>query len=789
MTTNFDVLRIDIKDRLGVLLLRDLPHAPTTSFSRSVSTPEQFILDTFQINLLPDWKNKADLRIIYDILDYQQQVWIYNAFSNQLLFVGLIVDRPSDMNNKGIAGEDIRWLFTKRRLAHFEFIEGTVQTSLEYLSKFWQPVFLDDFPNLSNWVPFLGGWNATQNQLIATVGTIDGATDNGIYHEYPVDPTPFIWEISLSSASLSETRLVRLSLTTIAGPSELALEISHIPNDDGHLFRLFFNGLTKTTEIFQTDHRAPVDTLLNIQIWVLASTLEIWLNGIQIMLEASIHNIIGGTAYRFLLEAENQQVFEQAFRWTKQEYMTLDLNSTKAASVTEQEFQQDTHQSALDYYFTTFELESRANYLQTGPPHQLEVGDFVGEDKSSYIIFERGKNLSKLMSPSTAQKLATCIDLFGQGQHTNQTLAKAYSIPAINLYGVIEEQVNDSRITVPATARQKSKSILNTRSGGIVSMTATIMEKEETRGRWDVGDIVQVIDKAQSIDRPARVLKVQVTEATPEVQVTFDKLPFSQLSETSKHDDQIADIYRLTKGDTAKEVFQIDNSTLWIDSGDTRFKYENDASAVTAPTFTFWQSAVANAATGAYNNRLDFVNINASFVNLQFFSSGIKIFCRKDSNLASMDITIDGGLVATVSLNSGGRTDRVLVYTNNALVSGFHSLKLQRAGAADLNLFMDIDAVRLGGWYTSIVIESRSVDDAMIAWAISNQATPVKVVIDNIDRTVALGGPAPGFLGDQEINALQFLSKPGSHSIEFVNDDHTLDDLYLEATITVVGLV
>jgi hypothetical protein len=788
MATNFDSFRIDIKDHFGILLIRDLPHAPNTTFSRSISTPDQFILDTFKVELLPDWKNKADLRIVYDRLDYQQQVWIYSDFSGQLLFVGLIIDKPSDMDNKGIAGEDIRWLFTRRFLGHFEFITGTVQSSLEYLSKFWQPIYLDKLDSLTGWNVFAGTWAIIDNKLTATGGgTPDGIADNTIFSDTYNQSPPFRWQFTVSSSGLTETRIMSISCIPDGAGAAFNLDMIHSPGEDGHLFRLSYNGLTETREIFQTDHRAPVDELLTIDIWVLENTIEVWLNGIQIILVDSTHPGLSGLQ-TVALQGENGQTFEKAIRWEKQEYMSLDLTSTKSAALTDQQFQQDTHQRAFSYYFDSFRLESRPDYLSS-PPHQLTVGDFVGEDKSNYIIFERGKNLTNLTAPSTAQRLSTWVDLFGQGQFTNQTLASSCDFDAIGTYGVIQEQINDSRITVPGTARQKADSILETRSSGVVSMTATITETTTTRGRWDAGDIIQIIDKAQSIDRPARVLKIQYIEATLERHVTFDRLPYDRADELSKQADNIADIYRLNKGDTATQTFAITRQTLWIGASDEEIRYINDPSASSGPTITYWQKISGGAGIGAYGNALQFVNIDDSFAILQFYSSGIKIFCRTDSNMAFIRVFIDNVLQATVDQNTGGRVDRVLIYSNTGLDSGFHILKLQRGGPdPNLNLFMNVDAIRLGGWYTDIVIEFRSIDDAVIDWKISNQVTPVKVIIDNVDRTAALGGGG-GFLGDQNINALQFLSKPGAHSVEFVNDDHTLEDLYLEAKITVTGLV
>lgn len=786
---NPDKFTIDIKDIDGNTLIKAIPHdASGTNFSRSLSTPDQFILDTFSVRFLPDWKNKADLRLIYDQLDYRQQVWIYNALTNQLLFVGVIIQRPSDMNGRGIEGQDIRFVFTERRLGHYEIITGTLQTSLEYLSRLWQPVFLDELSSLANWTPFSGDWGITNGKMTATSGgTPDGVADNIIYHEYPVDPLPFRWQVTVSSASLLDNRIVGIGLAEAGMSADFRLDILHTPNEAGHLFTLNYNDLTETLQRFISNHLAPVDTLLTIDIWVLSGSIEIWLNGIQIIIVSSAHSYAGN--YRFFFQAENLQTFEDAVRWTKQEYMALNLNTTKSSSSVDQEFSQDTYQGAFSFFFDTFQLESRADFLTSGI-HELEVGDFVGEDKSNYIIFERGQNIKSLSSPSSSQQLATRVDLFGQGQFTNQTLHEAMNFPAIRTYGVIEAQVNDSRITVQDTARQKAKSILATRSSGKVSMTATLVETPATRGRWDAGDIIQVIDLAQAIDRPARVLKVVYNEAAPERQVTFDQLPFDQQANSSKQSDRIDDIYRNNKGDTANVTFLMPRRTLWVDCYLPEFRYTNDPSAVAGPPITKWQSISGGPGIGAYNGTLQFVNINASFVTLTFYSSSIKIFVRTDANMASMNIYLDGGLVASPSLNTGGQVDRVLIYDNGyALTSGLHILKMERTGAANLNLFINIDAVRLGGWYRDIFIEGRAVNSATITWVISDQTVNIRVIIDNIDRTEALGGPVPGFQGDQDVDALQFLSKPGAHSVEFVNDDSGIDDLYLEATITAVVLV
>ncbi|MCP4990901.1 MAG: hypothetical protein GY928_34120 [Colwellia sp.] len=665
-----------------------------------------------------------------------------------------------------------------------------MQTSLEYLTDLWQPAFTDNLDTINNWTATSGSWGNVDGKLQAFSGVVDGTTDNAIYHEYTVESPPFRWRIGLSSASLSEDRLVRISLTTPAGPAEFSLEISHTANVHGHKFKLNYNGLTDSYEIFRTTHIAPEDSFLIIDIWVLEnSTIEVWLNGIQQMIQPSSHSLSG--TYRFLLEAENGQQFENAMRWIREEHLSLNLNSIRSGNATDDTFHKDTHQSALSFLYDRFFLESRLNYSTSGL-QELEVGDFVGENKSNYIIFERrdGKgNIKQLESPSSSQQLATAINFFGQGQHSNQTVSEAFDFEAMDLYGVIEHRIADSKVTVPSTARQKAESVLEVKSSGVVSMTATLVEKSHTRNRWDVGDIIQVIDESQGVNRPARVIKIQHTEGKPERAVVFDRLPYSKRDEMARQRDQISDIYRLTRGSTAKEVFSIPRQSLWVDCYDKEFRYVNDASAVSVPVITFWQSISGGAGIGAFECTLQFVNINESFVSLSFYSSSIKIFARRDTNMADMQIDIDGSTVATTSLN-GSRQDRFEVYdASYALDSKFHYMKLSRSGVSDLNLFMNLDAIRLGGWYKRIFIEARAVNAAKIEWAISDQNVYVRVIIDNIDRTAALGGGISGFQGNQEIDALQFLSQPGNHSIELINDDSGLEDLYLEATITVTGLV
>jgi hypothetical protein len=815
--TNLDAFKIQIRKPDGSIVVDNLPHdASGTNFTLSLSFPGQQVIDTFTVPLLPDWGHNSHLRVMYDKLDYFQEVWIFNTFTGELLFVGLILDITATESNKSIRGDSIMHYLTRQSLGQFEFIEGDLTYALTWLTSPWHPLYLEDFDG-TGW---LSNWQTPQGVWTTPGGVLTCNSPTGLaYNEFTITSMPYRWRVELSTPPTGTARDVTFFISEVIGGvpqnQDFSVTLSHEAGVEGENVILEHSGGIQYQR-FGTDYNVADDTRVLLDIWVFSDRVQVWLNGVEWINEQASPITTSGLV-RFHISAEQGQEIFNTVRFERKPYLTLPspLPTIHAGSDASQEFSKSSNYQAIAYYVDRFDLESRLLFDKDGD-HKLEVGDSLGEDKRQWIVFERGKNITRIQNPASSTELATVIDVAGSGQNVNQILASRINIEAIEVYGWIEKQVNAQDLSLHSIANGVAESILSKHSGGIESLEVSVTVDNITRSNFFPGDFVWVRDDRIGIDRAARIIRTRTQDGSPVVDVTFDNQPADMLAELQRHRSEIDEIRRSYKGSTGPQNIDIPRQNLWRDDTHDDIFYVEGQGATAPPggTVTCWQNVVGISGAGAWNGSLHFVNLDwndtgdwlGAYAEITVYGTGFEYYARKDTNLTLTSIWIDdfNTPVATVDLNVSNPNDKedmFLVYQTDALDPGPHTVRIARdINQTALNEFTSIDAIRLKTWFKEFFIEGKTVNEVTINWSITDAAAnpvdqvPVKLKIDGIDRTVELGGPALGWKGNQQIDALQFLSKPGLHQVEFY-PIVTLPfpageelDLFIEASINIKAL-
>ena len=250
--------------------------------------------------------------------------------------------------------------------------------------------------------------------------------------------------------------------------------------------------------------------------------------------------------------------------------------------------------------------------------------------------------------------------------------------------------------------------------------------------------------------------------------------------------DDVGYINRGTRGNAGNVILHYKPGPRWVDDFDPRIRY------VSSDATYKWQSWTGGLADGAYGATLHGTSSNKNYLEFDFEGSGIAVLCRTGPNLVDsgsgkyLDIYIDGTLATRAGLKSSSNRDQVVVWNTTALTSGPHTIKLQRGGGENINIYIDLDAFRLYGWFWKFFLEGRAVNSADLSWTSSNSAAPISLKIDGTDRTAALGGPWSGDVTNLDVHP--YLSAPGLHSVEFINTSTTKETM-IEATLVSKVLV
>lgn len=772
----------------GTTIAEPLP-AANVRFTRRISLPGQQSLGDFEVELLPARGPGAQHAVIYEQLDYMQRVEIYeDEIVGDPVFSGYIENLPSDLERESISGPEWLGKLGQRRLHHFQELDGDIDDSVKWLLKTWQTDFKDNFNRASigsDWTVYSGSWDINSNRLRTT-----GGSSNIIYHTLGLSGTEedeFRCQVDLETGSDSATWEREIAVFQ-GGSNPWTLTIEHVDaSDDFTRLTLAQSASSTSIQRDASEWELPFDEWCTIDIWIhdngSTQTAEVWLNGRQFLVEDSTSIGTGGALA--LIGVGSGCLFDNAIIWIREATMAEGTIASTSSTDT-QEFPQDTHLQVLSYLVDILDWEWRTTAKAGAGNDEIDVGAGVGSDVSDDVVFEEGCNLTNLNLAASASKLTTLIRFMGQGQDENQMLAQAIDFDAWDDYGIIEEQINDQRISTNALARTKAENELVKRKDGQASLSATVIESPATIGQWREGDTVWVKATRPDMDQTARVLEVEYVSGSLERRVTFDKFPRSRSGHIGQLMDDMGKVNRGTKGNAGNVVLHFKPESRWVDDFDRRIRYVSGANP--------WESWTGGAATGAYNATLHGSPDNDNYCEFDFEGTGIAVICRKGPNLVNsadsryMNIYIDGSLEAQVSLYNSSNIDQQEVWSTTSLDSGPHTIKLQRAGSADLNVFIDIDAFRIYGWVWQFYLEGRAVNSAKLSWKSSNSSAAIKVEIDGTDRTSALGGGS-GFTGDQtDIDVHQFISAPGLHTIEFINSSSSYETM-IEASLVCKVLV
>jgi len=748
----------------GTVITDNLPVTGVT-FTKRLALPGQQNLGSFTLNLVPARGMNTHQAALYEQLDYFQRVEIYEfRVTGDPVFSGQIIDLPSDLQQDSLSG--VEWLnrLTQRQLRHYEFpggesartfnadgsvtINTTIDEQIRHLLKTWQFGWKDNFNRGSvgsDWQLVSGSWTITllngYYRLRTTTANSELARPIGVSGDVA---DSFRCQAD-ALAGLQANDWQRTFTVFETGAYPWTVTVSHTANEDFTTFTLS-NGADDIQRM-ASYWELPPGEWFTVDIWVYnadggAQYAELWLNGRQFLVLDVARQGYGGNFS--LASAQANAYFDNAIVWVlEDEFAVSSLDAT------------------------------------------------VGDDKSATIRFVEGKNLLSLSLNPTANSLATYLKFKGQNQDQNQRLAEALDFDACDRYGIIEEQMSDQRISSNRLARSKVENELVRRKDGQASLNATMVDTPLTLGQWGVGDEVWVTATRPDIARKVRVVEVTYTSGTPVREVTFDNFPRSRSGAVGQLMDDVEKINRGTKGNAANLSLTFQGGSLWVDDFDSRVSYIESDEA----TGVIWQSWTGGLANGAFKATLHGTSKVGGYCQLHFSGSGIAVYARKGPNLVGndgtkMNIYIDGNLDDDPSLHNATNIDKQRVYTTSALTSAPHTIKLERAGTADLNIYIDIDAFRLLGHYWTFYLEGRAVNSALLSWTNTEAIIPVSLKINGIDRTAALGGPWTGDVNN--LNVHPYLSAPGAYSVEFIHDwsampdpdNPDLTDPRIEATLT-----
>ena len=495
------------------------------------------------------------LQEIYDALDYQQYVKIYDRADclGTPVFSGVITDLPDDLGNAQVRGLGILHELEKRRLRRYHVLSGNASEIVEQLLKIYDVVFKDDFNRTSigsDWSYTSGHWEINNGVLkclnastaINTVATYTASQWN--YARLSLD---------FNADTLESTRMPEIWFVGTY-PSNLGYLLSLI-NYNGQMTQIQINGLRSGSTINELRGITyEFDQWNHLEIFTQDEDgrlrIIVTLNGNEVF---NLLDDIGSADGGFGFSGDPGVLYDNVVFSVGTNALTRGIFEPTTTMIN-QVFNADTQMDAIRWI-----ANQCGGWLYRVNP-QAGIGedtfDFASEigcDLSDVIVLERGKNIIDLQRNRTSDGLVTSLMLTGQAQDDAGAAFIANALSAFDTYGVIEAIESDERVVDAATAKAIAEWRLESMSSGGVSISGTILDESILFQQSSVigsaiigdlviggrqalreGDLVRLKWDARGIDRKVRIISITRKSGDPSVRVIFDYFPWRRKDELTR---------------------------------------------------------------------------------------------------------------------------------------------------------------------------------------------------------------------------------------------------------------
>jgi len=329
----------------------------------------------------------------------------------------------------------------------------------------------------------------------------------------------------------------------------------------------------------------------------------------------------------------------------------------------------------MDWYKNSSMYEILKNYVEGTQGYEFrwnpkggegnDTLDFdvqCGEDVSDKVIFRDGYNLTGLEVNVSSDDIKTSLNFQGASNNDSQLQIMLEDWDSISEYGIIEGDYSENGVSLPDLGIYAGRKHLDNVKTPQTSITATIIDTEETVGKWREGDWVKITSDqvANGIDRVVRVVSVEETECSDEKQVTFDFYAKRLTKELlQKERKRVEDIQNNYAGRTGAEISQdrlkgtdksnsvnmiyegsLESLTYWEDSGGSTISQE------TSNVFHGSNSVNITTLSGYLQQK------EGAYFNLDRGKSYTLSLYGKLANTAQLkcDVVLDPSLIASTTL-------------------------------------------------------------------------------------------------------------------------------------------
>ena len=798
---------VKIIDLSGTTIADPLP-VTNVRFTRRLSSPGDRQLGSFSIQLIPPRGVNLGYIVGYQKLDFMQRIEIYEDETFGIpVFAGYIVDLPATLTGWQISGEEWLGRLVHRRTGHYEPFNGVVTGAdlIGYVLDIWDHNhFYDDFNRASiggDWTTISGTW------AIVTSGTPSrqwlGTTGLGpaweIHHTLALSTSQddhFRVRLEFQSGTQASS-WIRTMAVFRGGTGEWLLTVSHSATETKTNFLLTQTGAANFTRDVGK-YELPFEKRSSVDFWIEDSgatdqTCEIWLNARQFMISTSTVRGIGGALA--LTASQAAALFDNVIIFTREKFMTPNITSS-SSTIADADFPlespQDTYLQMLSFFADNINYEWRTRAQADAGQDIIDLASEVGSDISTATRFVEGVNLQGLELSPSGKSLTTWYRFSGQGNDVNMALAEAFDKTAIGLYGIIENQLNDQRISTVDLAQQKAENELIRAKDGQASMSATVFVHPGLE--FDIGDTVFVEANVPDISQTAKIVSISYETAKASRQVTFDQFPRSRSGMIGKLGDDVGLVNRGKALNAGEIILRFNPGSRFIDDTDSRLNFVNGSPIVRNEWLHFVNGSPPFPAFSPWNGTLAFGGNPGVYTEISLACTALQLVHQQDANLTLCQVRIDGSFANVINQNGSFQNQ---VYNSVSFVGispALHIFKFEKEATVNLNpdVLITMDGLVLGSvlWH-DIFLEGRAVNSAFLSFTISNTTTPppIQVLINGINRTVAIGGSSAGFITNQtRLDVSQFISAPGLHTIDFFFNDadpNNPQDTLIEATLAV----